>query len=169
MYWYPAFHQSKSSDQIVVQFEPSDENCNHHLFVLSAPVLKANLRTVTIQPLMVWADEEYDALVPPAVTVTLDTVRFIPVWYRSWAGVTLLIVLVAVVISDVVAFIATLCNTKFVPSYIKVFMLAVAISPSRGSLPSISLIDLAQRLFTLTVQAPVLAVANLSVSFIPSV
>jgi len=81
------------------------------------------------------------------------------------AGVINFIVFVPVVASDVLARDNTPCNTKFVPSYITVFMLAVAISPSRGSLPSISLIDLAQRLFTLTVQAPVLAVANLSVSF----
>ena len=84
-------------------------------------------------------------------------------------GVMNLMVFVPVVASEFEARTATLCNTKFVPSYITVFMLAVAISPSRGSLQSVSLIDLAQRESTFTVHAPVFAVANFNVSFCPAV
>ena len=48
-------------------------------------------------------------------------------------------------------------------------MLPVAISPSAGSFPPLVFIDLAPREFTFTVHAPVLAVANFSVSFCPVV
>lgn len=64
--------------------------------------------------------------------------------------------------------IATLCNTKFVPSYDSVYVLPAEISPSSGSVPSKSLILFAPREFKLIVQAPVLTVVNLMRTCIPS-